>query len=407
MSKTIPNDRLASRRDSGQDRTMPDEAAPEHPIATPRGAAAFAALVGLTGLFAPVFLDARGAVCVGVVVACVIGWIYWKEAIQAWREGRWHAGLALPLVFILVIAALTAATAHRLTQGGKDENVPVLSAIASLKRDVDSSRNTQPVQNSNKEASSSVRAEPINVPTNSASTTVSHQSPQSPQIVLERTDVERLMDYGNYPGAVVKSLVINHTDDPLVIQSLHLLEVDYLDSSMDATIHGIDKFGSVALGGGMQFPSTIFFPGQLLKAGNTGAFEAFFDPSAVLLDGNPVGGPITIPAQKVVQITAQFPTRVVDRKATNAIAGGLMFDIVTQNGNIDRRICPGFSSIVITNPMGSGATGYGPIGRQPATLWPPQKDTPLCALAPFPNLPRAASPYALRSLSGIGQRTPP
>jgi hypothetical protein len=91
-------------------------------------------------VFAPVFLDARGAVAVGVMATCVIGWIYWREGLQAWRERRWHSGLIIPAVFTLFVVALTATTAQRLAQGGKDQDLPVLSAISGLKNDFDSSR---------------------------------------------------------------------------------------------------------------------------------------------------------------------------------------------------------------------------------------------------------------------------
>jgi hypothetical protein len=372
--------------------------APDHPVTTPGGAAGFAVLVGLAGVFAPVFLDAKGAIVVGLMAAAVIGWIYWREGQQAWRERRWHAGLVLPAGFLLIVIALTAATAQRLAQGGKDENVPVLSAIANLKRDVDSKRAGAATQPSipNTKALPPPATIPASPPVAGVPPHAPHSATSAPGAVLVRVDVDRLMDYGNYPGITIRAVIINNTSESIVVQSLHLLEIDYLDSSMEASLHGIENFDAAATEGGMRFPSSIFFPGETSRLQRSGVLETFFDPSAVYLDGVAIGGPVTLSGQRVSQITAQFPTRVVDRKATNAIAAGLMFDIITPDGNIDRRICPEFFSIVVLNPMGVGGTIFGPIGRQPATLWPPQKDTPLCALASAPSPPRAPAPSAPR-----------
>jgi hypothetical protein len=211
--------------------------------------------------------------------------------------------------------------------------------------------------------------------------------PQIAGQVLAKIDAEDLFNFGSTEPTTVRALISNNSPSNITVESLHLSELHYTDDSMTPARVANDKFNDFAENGGFREPSQVFDEGQLMAWGErAGEFEIYYNVTSAKLDGTPVTGPVTIPSGHVSEILATFPPSIIDRGKTNAVAAGLMFDIVTSDGNIRRRICPAFMSVAMKSIGGVRGATMGPLASRgrAMVLWPPGGNAPLCPVTPGP-----------------------
>jgi hypothetical protein len=171
-------------------------------------------------------------------------------------------------------------------------------------------------------------------------------------------------------------IFVNRTLYDITISKFVILEILYQENAPFANIHGIDRIRYAPKISPFLFSPPFAFPIENhIQAGKDGAvsvFQIYYSPTSVLMNGVKDPSPVLLPSGHTSGVKLTFSPfmtpPIVEQGKSNAVAAALIIDIVTNKGNIDRRVCPAFESVKIEDVFSS--TGVGALGINPHILLP-------------------------------------
>ena len=144
------------------------------------------------------------------------------------------------------------------------------------------------------------------------------------------------MEFGVSDDDRLALTFVNSGSKDVLVRRIALVSVEYDDPSNKASLNAWVKFEEVVRQSGLATTGVLEFPGSHVNVSNTGAMEVLFNPTKLSAEQR-ADGFIVIPAGNIRQMTVDFAAGGFDRSARNAVASGLLIDLLRDDGSVLRK----------------------------------------------------------------------